>query len=50
MYKIVEGMRSKNLGEIIKNIKKDLERAMSFTKEVLKKRHASGLPKEERPV
>ena len=36
--KILDGMRRKNLGEIQKNIKMDLERAMRFTKEVLKKR------------
>lgn len=48
--KILEGMRSKNLGKITKNIKKDLERAISFTKEVLKKRDATDLPEKERPV
>ncbi len=36
--KILDGMRRKNLGEILKNIKMDLERAMRFTKEVLKTR------------
>jgi len=38
--KILEGMRRKNLREIQKNIKMDLERAMKFTKEVLKKRQS----------
>jgi len=39
--KILEGMRRKNLGEILKNIKMDLERAMRFTEEVLIKRQSS---------
>lgn len=48
--KILEGMRRKNLGKILKNIKKDLERAMSFTEEVLKKRQGMSTSDLERQV
>lgn len=47
---IMEGMRHKNLSMILKNIKMDLERAMNFTKEVLKKRRGTSASKEERLV
>ena len=39
--KILEGMRRKNLGMILENIKMDLGRAMGFTEEVLKARQRS---------
>lgn len=45
--KILEGMRRKNLKMILTNIKMDLERAMKFTEEVLKKREKINSSKEQ---